>query len=272
MCQRRFGASERRACKVVGQARSAQRRPTPVRPAAEARLRVRLRDISRSHPRWGYRRVRIELTKEGWAVNTKKVHRLWRDEELQVRPRRRKRCRGTSTIDEVIASRPDEVWALDFQFDATADGRALKLLHGVDEFTREALVMRVGRSCDADQVVTELERIVADRGAPGYLRCDNGPEFIAAALQDWCRFSGAGTVFIEPGSPWQNPYVESFNARVRDELLNMTEFYTFAEAEVLVADFQMDYNWLRPHSSLQDLAPAVFAERWRMDHQPARLS
>ncbi len=272
MCQRRFGASERRACKVVGQVRSTQRRPTPVRPPAEQRLRARLRDISRSHPRWGYRRVRIELTKEGCSVNTKRVHRLWRDEELQVRPHRRKRRRGASTIDEVLASRPNEVWALDFQFDATADGRQLKLLHGVDEFTREAIVMRVGRSCDADEVVTQVEDVMATRGAPDYLRCDNGPEFIARALADWCRFSGAGTVFIEPGSPWQNPYVESFNARVRDELLNMTEFYTLHEAEVLVDDFQMDYNWLRPHSSLGDLAPAVFAERWRMDHQPARLS
>lgn len=216
MCQRRFGASERRACRVIGQARSTQRRPAPVRPPAEARLRTRLREISRAHPRWGYRRVRIELTKEGWSVNTKRVHRLWRDEELQVRPRKRKRHRGTSTIDEVLACSPNEVWALDFQFDATADGRALKLLHGVDEFTREALVMRVHRSCDADQVVRELDQVVADRGAPCYLRCDNGPEFIAAALQDWRRFSGAGTVFIEPGSPWQNPYVESFNSRVRD--------------------------------------------------------
>lgn len=257
---------------MVGQARSTQRRPTPVRPPAEERLRARLREHSRTHPRWGYRRAAIELVKEGWAVNTKKVHRLWRDEELQVRPRRRKRLRGRGTIDEVLASRPGEVWALDLCFDATSDGRALKLLHGVDEFTREALVMRVGRSCDADQVVTELERIVVDRGAPCYLRCDNGPEFIAAALADWCRFAGAGTVFIEPGSPWQNPYVESFNARVRDELLNMTEFYTLEEAQVLVADFKTDYNWHRPHSSLQNLAPAVFAERWRMDHQPARLS
>jgi putative transposase len=216
--------------------------------------------------------VRIELAKEGWKVNTKRVHRVWRDEELQVRPRTRKRRRGTSTIDEVMASKPNEVWALDFQFDATADGRQLKLLHGVDEFTREALVMRVGRSCDADELVGELDQILSRREAPGYLRCDNGPEFIAAALKDWCRFSGAGTVFIEPGSPWQNPYVESFNARVRDELLNMTEFYTLHEATVLVADFQMDYNWHRPHSSLQNLAPAVFAERWRTDHQPARLS
>ena len=172
----------------------------------------------------------------------------------------------------MIASRPDEVWALDFQFDATSDGRALKLLHGVDEFTREALVMRVGRSCDADELVASFDKVVATRGAPAYLRCDNGPEFIAAALKDWCRFSGAGTVFIEPGSPWQNPYVESFNSRVRDELLNMTEFYTLHEAAVLVADFQMHYNWHRPHSSLGNLAPAVFAERWRMDHQPARLS
>ncbi|MEX0754808.1 MAG: DDE-type integrase/transposase/recombinase [Actinomycetota bacterium] len=113
----------------------------------------------------------------------------------------------------MIASRPDQVWALDFQFDATAEGRQLKHLRGVDEFTREALVMRVGRSCDADQVVTQLEQVVTHRGAPEFLRCDNGPEFIAAALADWCRFSGSGTVFIEPGSPWQNPHVESFNAK-----------------------------------------------------------
>ncbi len=216
--------------------------------------------------------MRIELTTEGWNVNTKKIHRLWREEELQVRPHQRKRRRGHSTIDEVLASAPDQVWALDFQFDATADGRQLKLLHGVDEFTREALIMRVGRSCDADELVRELDRTVARRGAPAYLRCDNGPEFIAAALRDWCRFAGAGAVFIEPGSPWQNPYVESFNSRVRDELLNVTEFYTLEEAGVLVADFQMDYNFNRPHSSLQNLAPAVFAERWRAEHQPAGLS
>lgn len=212
------------------------------------------------------------MREKGWAVNNKRIHRLWRDEELQVRGRKRKRIRGTSTVAEVKADHPLHVWALDFQFDATTDGRPLKALHGVDEFSREWVVDRLDRRCDADELIAELERAVAEFGAPEFLRMDNGPEFIAAALRDWCRFAGTGTVFIEPGSPWQNPYVESLNARVRDEFFNCHDFYTLFEAQVLAQGFRNEYNNERPHSSLGNLAPAEFARRWREQHQLAGLS
>ena len=146
-----------------------------------------------------------------------------------------------------------------FQFDQTADGRVLKLLNVVDEHTRESLEMLVERSIDADRTVEVLEGLAADRGAPEHLRCDNGPEMTGHALRDWCRFSKTGTAFIEPGSPWQNPFVESFHARVRDELLDVEEFSCLAEARVVIGDWQQDYNWRRPHSALGMLAPTVFA-------------
>jgi putative transposase len=181
--------------------------------------------------------------------------------------RRRKRQRlGESTVPakRLAAERPDQVWALDFQFDQTADGRILKLLHVVDEFTREALEIECRRRIDADATVSTLERLVAARGrAPQHIRCDNGPELTANAIKDWCRFSGAGSAYIEPGSPWQNPYVESFGSRVRDELLGIELFSSLAEATVMVADWREDYNERRPHSALQMMAPAKFAKAWR---------
>jgi putative transposase len=271
-CQARFGASERFTCRALSQPRSTQRRQSRPVPTAEERLRVELRSFSKAKARHGYRRAAVHLARRGFAANTKKVHRIWRDENLQVRVRKRKRVRGTSTIRQVRASRPNEVWALDFQFDATTDGRALKMLNATDEFTREWIVMRIDRRCDADQLLVELDRAVMDRGAPSYLRMDNGPEFIAAALRDWCRFTGTGTVFIEPGSPWQNAFVESLNARVRDEFLNGNDFYTLMEAKVLAEDFWMQYNNERPHSSLGYMTPAEFARKWSTKHEPVGLS
>ena len=162
----------------------------------------------------------------------------------------------------VARSSCSHVWAFDFQFDQTADGRALKLLNIVDEFTRESLVMMVERSIDANKVVTTLERLVAERGPPELLRMDNGPEMTAHALRDWCVLSRTGTAFIEPGSPWQNPFVESFHSRVRDELLDVEEFSCLAEARVVIGDWRKDYNRRRPHSALGMKAPAVFAAEW----------
>ncbi len=195
-------------------------------------------------------------------MNRKRVQRLWREEGLRVPERKRKRRRlGESTVpaQRLRAERPNHVWAFDFQFDQTADGRALKVLNIVDEFTRESLVMLVARSIDAEMVVQALERLVAERGAPEFLRMDNGPEMTAHALSDWCRLSNTGTVFIDPGSPWQNPFVESFHSRVRDELLDIEEFSCLAEARVVIGDWQEDYNQRRPHSSLGMLTPATFA-------------
>jgi putative transposase len=266
MLQDRFGLSERRACRYVGQHRSTQRRE-PCVVADDGALRGRLREISRERPRWGYRRAHATLRGEGWEVNRKRVQRLWREEGLRVPVRRRKRRRlGNSTVPaaRLAAERPDHVWAIDFQFDQTADGRILKLLHVVDEFTREALVVECRRRIDADRTVTVLDRIVATRGrSPEFVRCDNGPEFTANALRDWCRFSRVGSAYIEPGSPWQNAYVESFGSRIRDELLAVESFSCLAEAQVMVEDWRQDYNEHRPHSALGMQAPAKFAWTWR---------
>ena len=257
----RLGVSERRACRYVGQHRSTQRREPSVAGDDQA-LRAALREIAGERPRWGYRRAHHELGLRGWSANRKRVQRLWREEGLRVPARARKRPRPAGQPDRsaLRAGGPDEVWAVDFQHDQTADGRVLRLVNVVDEFTREALVMRVQRSISADQTVAVLEQIVTRRGrAPRFLRCDNGPELTSHALADWCRFSHAQTAFIEPGAPWQNPFVESFHARVRDELLNVEQFACLAEAEVLIADWREDYNTRRPHSSLGMRTPTAFA-------------
>ncbi len=232
-----------------------------------------MRGISRRRPRWGYRRAHQLLLEQGWQLNRKRTQRLWREEGLRVPQRRRKRQRlGDSTVpaDRLRAAAPDHVWALDFQFDQTADGRILKLLHVVDEFTREALAIECHRRIDADKTVATLERLVAERGtAPDFIRCDNGPELTSNALRDWCRFARAGSAYVEPGSPWQNPYVESFGSRVRDELLSVELFSCLAEARVLIEDWRQDYNEHRPHSALGMMAPARFAIGYREAHQAA---
>jgi putative transposase len=263
MLQDRLGISERRACRYVGQHRSTQRH-APVVGGEDQALRAELRGISRRRPRWGYRRAHQLLLDEGWEINRKRTQQLWREEGLRVPQKRRKRQRlGVSTVpaDRLRAQAADHVWALDFQWDQTADGQNLKLLHVVDEFTREALTIECRRHIDADHTVGVLERLVAERGStPAFVRCDNGPEMTANALRDWCRFSGAGSAYIEPGSPWQNPYVESFGGRVRDELLAVEQFSCLAEAQVLIEDWRQDYNHHRPHSSLGMMTPAAFAQ------------
>ena len=275
MLQDQLGISERRACRYVGQSRSTQRRE-PVVAEDDAALRAQLKAFSRQRPRWGYRQAHQHLLDQGWQVNRKRTQRLWREEGLRVPVKRRKRQRrGESTVpgDRLRAERPDQVWAFDFQFDVTDDGRAVKLLYVVDEFTREALAMEAERRIDSDHVVDVLDRIVAERGThPEFLRCDNGPEMTSVALRDWCRFSETGAAFIEPGSPWENAYVESFNSRVRDELLAVEVFSCLTEVKVMVEDFREDYNRRRPHRAHGMMTPAAFAEGWRTAHQAARVS
>lgn len=268
MLRDRLGVSERWACRVVGQPRSTQRHEPKIA-EDDAALRSRLREISAERPRWGYRRAHARLLEEGWEINRKRVQRLWREEGLRVPRRRRKRARpgGDAEARRLRAGRPDHVWALDFQSDETADGRQIRLLNVVDEFTREALGCEVARSITAEDTVALLERLAAGRGtSPGHIRCDNGPELIAGALRDWCRATGTATAYIEPGSPWQNPFVESFNGRARDEVLDVELFHTLAEARVVLADWIVSYNTEHPHSALGMLAPARFAERWREEN------
>ncbi len=266
----RFGVSERRACAVVDQPRSTQRcRPRPPR-TDEAKLRRRLRQIAKTHPRWGWKMAHEILRREGWTINKKRTQRLWRHEGLR-RPQRctkRRRIRPDSA-ERHRAQYPNHVWAIDFLFDETSDYRRLKMLNIVDEFTREALAMEVDRSITADRLIDVIERLVVVHGSPEHLRMDNGPELLSWALRDWCRFKGTRTIYIEPGSPWENPFVESFNGRARDELLNIEEFATLTEARVIVEAWRMEYNTYRPHSSLGGLTPVEFKRRWTEQHLTA---
>jgi putative transposase len=261
MLRDRLGVSERWACRVTGQHRSTQRRESVVAADDEA-LRVALRQFACERKRWGYRRAHEHLVAEGWQINRKRVQRVWREEGLRVPRWARKRPPAGDGPDgrTIAAAAEDDVWAIDFQADQTADGRPLRLINIVDEHTRQALTMSVGRSASADQVVGELERLIGARGrAPRFLRMDNGPELTSHALRDWCRFTDTATVFIEPGCPWQNPFVESFHARVRDELLNVEQFACLAEARVVIGDWREDYNTRRTHSALGRRTPAAFA-------------
>jgi len=268
--QERFGVSERRACRVVGQHRSTQRRPPRPIPSEEEKLRRRLREFARRYPRLGWRKAHDVVRREGFVVNHKRLRRLWREEGLRRPPPRNNKKRRPGSSDGALlrAEYPNHVWALDFQFDETADQRRLKLLNVVDEHTRQALAMDVDRSIGADQVVAVIERLVAQRGAPRYLRMDNGPELIAEALRDCCRLAGLGTIYIEPGAPWENPWIESFNGRVRDELLNITEFGSLTEARIVIEDWRHEYNTWRPHSSLEGLTPTEYAAKCNHQHQP----
>ena len=258
-----LGVSQRRARQVLGLHRSLVRYD----PAADAdgeALVKRLRELALANPRYGYRRVAALPRAEGRTVNVKRVLRLWRAEGLKVPRRQRKRRRlGSSEAgtQRRRAGQRNEVWSYDFVFDRTADGRPLKVLPVVDEYTRECLALVVGRSLTAADVVETLARIVGERGVPAYLRGDNGPEFIAAAVKGWLAEAGVATSSIEPGSPWENAYSESFDSRLRDELLNREVFGSLAEAEVILAEHRRADNHDRPHSSLGYVAPAVFASR-----------
>jgi putative transposase len=253
---------------VASQHRSSQRYRRRLVPE-EALLRERLRVLAGRHPRYGYRRIHALLRREGWACNRKRVQRLWRDEGLRLPAKTKRRRRGPRMPGHLTAASPDQVWAIDFVSDQTADGRPIKILTVTDEHTREALATPAARRMGADDTVDILEQVVERRGrAPELIRCDNGPEFISQALRDWCRFAGATTGYIEPGAPWQNPFVESFNGHLRRELLEMESFNSLFEAQLLLEDWRLEYNHYRPHQSLNYQTPAEYHRRWKTDNQP----
>jgi putative transposase len=261
--QRRLKVSERRACKAIGQPRSSQRYESS-KADKDRRLRKRLRALSKRYSRYGYRRIYVLLRQEGWRVNLKRVQRLWREEGLRVLRRARKRRRLGSTengTQRLRAAHPNHVWSYDFVMDQTEDGRRLKMLPVVDEYTREAHAILVKRSITAEDVVDLLAYLFSVHGEPVFIRSDNGPEFIAHAVQSWLERSGVRTLYIKPGSPWENAYSESFNSRFRDEVLNPELFTSLTEAQILVEQYRVEYNHVRPHSSLGYVAPAVFAAR-----------
>jgi putative transposase len=250
---------------VLGQHRSSQRHRRTLVPDEE-HLRKRLHELARRDSRLGVNKQHKILCREGWKVNRKRVRRIWRQEGLQVPRRKRRPRRGRHAPGHRAATRPDEVWAMDFLFDDITLGRRIKVLNVTDEFTREALAGFVARSIKSAGVVAVLNEIAERRGAPRFIRCDNGPEFIARVLRAWCDRVGSTTIFIEPGSPWQNAYVESYNGRQRDELWNGELIDSVLEAQLLLDDWRLDYNTYRPHQSLQYLTPVEFARRWQEEH------
>jgi putative transposase len=260
--QKNFRVSERRACRVVDQPRSSQRYLS-TKADKDAALAQMIAALSAQNPRYGYRRVWALLRREGWEVNKKRVHRLWREADLKVpASRRRKRQRLGSSENGVARRRAEylgHLWSYDFAMDATEDGRRLKMMPVVDEYSRECLALEVERSITSEEVVKTLDRLFAERGAPRFIRSDNGPEFIAQAVKRWLAASGVETLYIEPGAPWENAYSETFISRMRDELLDREEFANLNEAKVLAEDYREHYNHNRPHGALGYLTPVEFA-------------
>jgi putative transposase len=254
----KLDVSERFACKVLGQHRATQRK-APRAADDEAALTAAIIELARQYGRYGYRRITALLRAEGWRVNHKRVERIWRREGLRVPTRQPKRGRLWLNDGSCVRLRPERanhVWAYDFVEDRTRDGRKIRMLNVVDEFTREALAIRVGRKLGSADVIDVLADLFIARGTPAHIRSDNGPEFVATAVKGWIEGAGARTAFIEKGSPWENGYVESFNGKLRDELLNAEVFNTLAEARVLIEQWRVHYNTVRPHSSLGYRPPA----------------
>jgi putative transposase len=246
---------------VLGQSRRTQR--YQARPAGDepALVRAMLEQV-RLHPRYGYRRIWALLKREGWRVNKKRIWRLWKKEGLKVpqnKYKKRRLGKASNGCTRLVAAGRDCIWAMDFVFDVTANGRSLKWLAIVDEFTRECLALEVSRQFQACDVIDVLREVIAIRGVPAHLRCDNGPEFIAHAVNGWLETSKIDALYIEPGSPWQNGYAESFNSKLRDELLAVEIFETLPQARALATWWRLEYNHRRPHSSLDYQTPAEFA-------------
>ena len=257
----RLGYSERRICRALGQARSSQRYE-PVVSEAERLLIADMHRLAVRWPRFGYRRITVLLQQEGWRVNVKRVHRLWKAEGLQIRRKPRKRRRlghSDNACHRRCPKHKDHVWAYDFVSERTERGGQLRMLSVVDEYTRECLTIEVARRFTGRKVVEVLDELFRQRGRPEYLRSDNGPEFAARAVRTWLKASRVKTLFIEPGSPWENGYVESFNGKLKDECLNGELLVSLAEARYVVDRWRMDYNHYRPHSMLAWKTPAAFA-------------
>jgi putative transposase len=254
----RHCVTERRACRILEQPRSTQRRGRHV-PSDEPRLIRRIVELATEYGRYGYRRVTALLHREGWQVNHKRVERIWRQEGLKVPQRQPKRRRLWLNDGSCVRLRPshrNHVWSYDFVADRTADGRAFRMLVIVDEHTRECLAIDVARKLTSEDLLELLSDLFICRGVPDYIRSDNGPEFTAHRVRDWLKSVEVKTLFIEPGSPWENGYVESFNGKLRDELLNREVFDTLLEAKVLIERWRQAYNTIRPHSSLGYQPPA----------------
>ena len=243
---------------ALGQHRSTQRK-IPQGRDDEEQLTADIIELARQYGRYGYRKIAELLRRGGWLVNDKRVERIWRREGLKVPHKQPKRGRlwfADGSCIRLRAEHRNHVWSYDFVEDRTHEGRKYRMLNVIDEFTHECLAIRVARKLKAVDVIDVLADLFILRGVPGHVRSDNGPEFIARALQDWIAAVGATTAYIAPGSPWENGFIESFNARLRDELLDGEIFYTLREAQIVIESWRRHYNAVRPHASLDYNAPA----------------
>jgi len=256
--QQKLGVSERRACRVLNQPRSVQRHQSN-KSGEEEVLRGGIVRLASKYGRYGYRRITALLRAEGWIVNHKRVERIWREEGLKVPAKQPKRARLYLNDGSCIRLRPcfkNHVWSYDFVSDRLHNGKRIRMLTVIDEYTRKCLAIRVGSSLKSDDVLDTLSTLFITEGVPGYIRSDNGSEFTAKSLREWIGSIGVKTAYIEPGSPWENGYNESFNGKLRDELLNGEIFYSLKEAQVLIEQWRRHYNEVRPHSSLGYRPPA----------------
>jgi len=259
-----LSVSERRACQALGQHRSTQRKVPRGQPDEDA-LTADLIELARKYGRYGYRKISALLRASGWLVNDKRVERIWRREGLKVPARQPKRSRlwlNDGSCVRLRPERPNHVWSYDFMETRTHDGRKVRMLNVIDEFTRECLTIRVARKLKGADVIDVLSDLFILRGVPGHVRSDNGPEFVAKAVQSWITAVGAETAYIAPGSPWENGYIESFNSKLRDELLNGEIFFTLKEAKIIIEGWRRHYNTVRPHSSLGYVPPAPEVVPW----------
>ena len=258
---RELNVSERRACRALEQNRLTQRY-SPHLTDEEERLAARMTELASQYGRYGYRRITVLLRREGWRVNHKRVERIWKREGLKVPQKQPKRGRLWLNDGSCIRLRPqhkDHVWSYDFLVARTLEGKAFRILTILDEYSRECLAIRVERRLSSEDVIDQLFHLFVFRGIPEHIRSDNGPEFTAKAVRKWLARLGVKTLFIEPGSPWENGYIESFNGKLRDELLDREIFTTLKEAKVLIERWRREYNEFRPHSAKGYKPPAPVA-------------
>jgi len=267
--RQQYQVSEKRACELIGITRWINRYQSRRDP--QTGLRMRLRELAGSRVRYGYRRLTVLLRREGWTVNTKRVYRLYREEGLQVRTKKRAKRAAHTRVSLREAGRPNQRWSMDFVSDRLADNRWFRILTVVDQYTRECLCLQADRSQTGEKVVEQLKRLVALRGVPESITTDNGSEFAGQAMDTWAHQAGVKLDFIQPGRPVQNGYIESFNGRLRDECLNTEVFSTLADAREKLECWRQDYNETRPHSALADRTPGELARRSGLGPSPSLL-
>jgi len=253
-----YGASQRRVCEFVSLHRSSCRYESVA--DGQAALRIRLRDLAQARVSYGYRRLHVLLQREGWKVNHKRVYRLYRQEGLQMRPKKpRRHVTASRRLERIVATEPNEGWSMDFMSDELFDGRRIRLLTIVDDFTRESLAIEVGERIGGQRVVEILMQLGKERGLPQTIRVDNGPEFTSKRLDQWAYLNGVELDFSRPGRPMDNGLIEAFNGRLRQECLNESWFLSLEDARDKVEAWRQEYNRERPHGALGNLAPLRYA-------------